>query len=85
MGLEFLDPLEDRVREASERLRELARDNADLRRRVEELERELDAAELEDEKHWHREREEVRRRVGALVDRLAALSAAATAADDAPR
>lgn len=82
MGIEFLDALEDRVRQAAERLEELGRDNAELRRRVEELERELDAAELDGEKHWHRERDEVRRRVGALVDRLAALSAAARASDD---
>lgn len=84
MSLEFLEILEGRVREAAERLEELAAENVRLRKEIEKLERERSAAQPSRasrssdaadkiEKAWAREREEIRRRLEALVERLAAL------------
>ncbi len=88
MSLEFLETLEGRVREAAERLEELAAENAAVRVEVEKLERErsaasppkperaagrLEGAPGKSEKAWARERDEVRRRLAALITRLEAL------------
>jgi FtsZ-binding cell division protein ZapB len=72
MSLEFLDPLETRVTEAIDRMTALAAENEDLRRRVVELEAEL-ASRAETPAAWKKEREEVRKRVQRLVERLATL------------
>ncbi len=78
MSLEFLEVLEGRVREAAERLEELAAENAGLKSEVERLERVKSAAAPAKasrgadpgEKAWAKEREEVRRRLEALVESL---------------
>ena len=54
------------------RLTALAAENDDLRRRVVELEAEL-ASRAETPAAWRREREEVRKRVQRLVEKLATL------------
>jgi hypothetical protein len=81
MSLEFLETLESRVREAAERLEELRAENAALRKEIEKLEREKGARESAKpdkaveklEKAWAKERDEVRQRVEALVERLSSL------------
>lgn len=88
MSLEFLETLEGRVREAAERLEELTTENAAFRVEVEKLERErsaaappkpertagrLQGAVEKSEKVWAKERDEVRRRLSALIARLEAL------------
>lgn len=83
MSLEFLEILEGRVREAAERLEELAVENARLKKEIEQLERDKSAAQPAKssratdptEKAWTKEREEIRRRLEALVENLAALLA----------
>jgi len=83
MSLEFLEILEGRVREAAERLEELATENATLKVEVEKLERDRSAAASpkaersaeRSEKAWAKERDEVRRRLEALIARLEALLA----------
>ena len=72
MSLEFLDPLETRVTEAIDRLTALDAENDELRRRVVELEAEL-ASRAETPAAWKKEREEVRKRVQRLVEKLATL------------
>lgn len=81
MSLEFLEVLEGRVRAAAERLEELAAENAALKVEVEKLEREKGAGASarsersvdKVEKAWAKERDEVRRRLEALIARLEAL------------
>lgn len=81
MSLEFLEVLEGRVREAAERIEELAAENASLKKEIEKLEREKSAASTPKpdkaadklEKAWAKERDEIRTRVDALVERLSTL------------
>jgi hypothetical protein len=87
----WLDALEERVHQAAERLRALGEDNARLGARAAELERELTAERAaraaataagappdgDEAASWRRERDEVRRRVGKLAERLGELLAAA--------
>jgi hypothetical protein len=81
MSLEFLEVLENRVREAAERIEELAAENAALKKEIEKLERDKGARENAKaeksaeklEKAWAKERDEVRQRVEALVERLSSL------------
>ena len=78
MAIDWLDALETKVHEASERLRALAEENRALSRRVAELETELAAGrggESEEAREWEREREEVRRRVERLARGLEELAA----------
>ncbi len=79
MEIEWLDRLEARVRDAVARLGEMKEENRTLRDRIEELEGQL-AAHAEDggdgasdAGQWQAEREEVRRRVEALAERLEGL------------
>ena len=83
MNLEFLEPLETRVREAAERLEELIAENARLKKEIEKLERDksaakgakgADAAEKV-EKAWAKERDEIRKRTEALVEKLSGMLA----------
>lgn len=76
MSGESLETLEERVREAGLRLGSLREENEDLRSRVEELERELDALRGASGPARDRDREELRRRVDRLVARLAQLAGA---------
>jgi hypothetical protein len=69
--MEWLESLEARVREASERLRELSRENARLAARVEELEGGADPDEAATA--WRQERDEIRGRVERLTESLESL------------
>ena len=71
-GTEWLTALEERVRAASERLRELRDENAALRQRIGELEMQLDDASSGDGAggRWLEERQEIRGRVERLVQHL---------------
>ena len=81
MSLEFLEILETRVREAADRLEELAEENAALKKEIEKLERDKlaagaakpDKSAEKVEKAWAKERDELRKRVESLVERLAQL------------
>lgn len=81
MSFEFLELLEGRVREVAERLEELAVENARLKEEIEHLERNKSAAQPAKNlrssdpasKAWAKEREEIRGRLEALVERLSAL------------
>ncbi len=76
IGIDWLDVLEEKVREASERLGELKEENRALTRKVEELETQLAAAQAgESAAGWEAEREEIRRRVEKLTLGLEALIA----------
>jgi predicted nucleic acid-binding Zn-ribbon protein len=67
----WLRDLEERVQEASTRLRELRAENEQLREKLGELEQRLAAEPGEgDAAGWAEEREEIRRRVEDLVQHL---------------
>ena len=67
----WLRDLEERVQQASERLRQLAAENGKLKKRVKELEKRLAAAPGDQEKAaWSGERDEIRQRVEKLVEHL---------------
>jgi len=77
MAIDWLDGLEEKVREATEKLKELREENQALTQKVEALETRLaeaqegqngDAAQA-----WEAEREEIRRRVEKLTLGLEAL------------
>lgn len=72
MTTPWLEQLEERVREASSRLRDLRQENAELRARVGELESALAAAGEGDGEAaaWAAERETIRERVEGLVQHL---------------
>lgn len=73
-GTEWLNVLEEKVRAAGERLRDLRSENTALHRRIEELEERLAAAASPDEaQHWVEERQEIRGRVERLVEHLEGL------------
>ncbi len=84
MNLEFLEPLEEGVREAADRLERFAAENEELRARVSELEAELAAARAGSGAAWKKERAEVQRRVARLVETLSALAPVAPAGDPDP-
>ena len=74
IAIDWLDVLEVKVREASERLGELKEENRALTQRVEELETQLAATQGDDSARvWEAEREEIRRRVEKLTLGLEAL------------
>jgi cell division septum initiation protein DivIVA len=76
--IEWLDGLEARVRDAVARLGEMKEENRTLRERIAELEGRLAAGAEgagDGESAWAAEREEVRRRVEALAERLEGLVA----------
>ncbi len=73
MSLDFLDELETKVREAAERIEDLASENARLREEIEKLSEDLDAARASAPEAWLKEREEARRRLAAVVERLTRL------------
>lgn len=73
MSHESLDALEEKVREVSHRLAGMRDENASLRARVEELERELEAQRGAGGTGPDWDRDEVRRRVEGLTARLAEL------------
>jgi predicted RNase H-like nuclease (RuvC/YqgF family) len=76
MAIDWLDVLEEKVREASERLGELKEENRALTQKVEELESQLAATSAGDgATGWEAEREEIRRRVEKLTLGLEALIA----------
>jgi FtsZ-binding cell division protein ZapB len=72
MSAEFLESLEARVAQAIDRLAALAEENEELRQRIAGLEGEL-ASKSEVPSTWKKEREEIRRRVERLVEKLSAL------------
>lgn len=74
MSLEFLEALEERVRATVERLEALSADNEELRSRIVELEAELAAARSSSATAWRKERNEIKKRVGKLVDKLSSLA-----------
>lgn len=74
MNFEFLDVLEQRVKEAGDRLTELREQNAVLTARVAELERATSRS--AGETAWTREREQLRKRVEKLAARLETLLSA---------
>jgi archaellum component FlaC len=74
MAIDWLDGLEDKVREAAEKLGALKDENRALARKVEELESRLaDTSTDERSKAWEAEREEIRKRVEKLTLGLEAL------------
>ncbi len=74
MSLEFLEPLEARVAAAIARIEALTEENARLERRVAELETARNGARGDGAAAWRKDRDEIRRRVEALVGRLEALA-----------
>ena len=72
--MDWLEILEERVREAADRIQTLREDNARLAGRVQELEETLEnAAATEETSSWEQEREEIRGRVERLAQSLAGL------------
>ena len=71
MAEDFLSALEARVKDAAERIHTLKQENAELAARVAELEERASAEGAE--AAWVEEREELRRRVEALVATLEGL------------
>lgn len=67
----WLRDLEERVQQASGRLRKLSAENGKLKKRVKELEKRLAAAPGDPQKSaWAGERDEIRQRVEKLVEHL---------------
>jgi TolA-binding protein len=79
MAIDWLDGLEEKVREATEKLKELREENQVLAQKVEELETRLAEAQRGQKgdaaRAWEAEREEIRRRVEKLTLGLEALVA----------
>lgn len=75
MSIPWLQDLEDRVREAGERLGDLRDENARLEERIQELESKLEATSVTSDETgaWKEERDEIRGRVEKLVDHLKGL------------
>ncbi len=74
IAIDWLDVLELKVREASERLSELKEENRALIQKVEELESQLAVVQSDESAQgWEAEREEIRRRVEKLTLGLEAL------------
>ena len=73
-AIDWLSPLEDKVRAAAERIRSLGEENAALRVRISELEERLVAPEDAGAAQWQEERQEIRRRVERLTQHLEELA-----------
>lgn len=80
-AIDWLSPLEDKVRAAAERIRSLSEENAALRRQVSELEEQLatvsTAAAVPSDlgaAQWDAERREIRERVERLTRHLEELA-----------
>jgi FtsZ-binding cell division protein ZapB len=83
MAIEWMETLEQRVREAADEIRRLRTENDALEERIETLERELAQAmsapgatrepEAVEDTAWEQERAEVRSRVERLVHQLEGL------------
>ncbi len=75
MSIAWLRDLEERVQEASTRLRALKEENAALRKANGELEEQLTAAQAQGEEAaaWGQERDEIRGRVEELANHLEGL------------
>jgi len=79
MSVEFLELLEERVRETMDRMEALAGENEELRQRVSELEAEVASARAAGAAGWKKERAEIKKRVEGLAEKLSSLLAAAEA------
>ncbi|MEO8502319.1 MAG: cell division protein ZapB [Acidobacteriota bacterium] len=83
MAIDWMETLEERVREAAKEIRRLRSENTDLQKRVAALTTELEGAHSDARKPrhapsevdaaWEKEREEVRGRVERLVKQLEGL------------
>lgn len=71
MSIEWLEELETRVREASDRLRELREENQGLQERIGELETKLSAATTAEPSEGREENEALRRQIEDLELKLA--------------
>lgn len=73
----WLQALEEKVHAAAGRIRELREENANLRRRIQEMEEQLAVvpSSSEDANRWVEERQEIRGRVARLVEHLEELMA----------
>lgn len=72
-AIDWLSPLERKVRAAAERIQALKEENAALRRRIEDLEERLAAAPAvtdDGAARWEEERREIRERVERLTRTL---------------
>jgi len=91
MAIEWMETLEQRVREAADEIRRLRAENDALEERIETLERELaqavesggaePRANTDEDGAWEQERAEVRSRVERLVVQLEGLIKEAEAAE----
>jgi len=71
MSIEMLDELEDRIRQASERIRALKEQNGVLTEKVAQLEKQLkDATNNPEAMAWTEERKQVRQRLEGLTQNL---------------
>ena len=74
MGIDWLEDLEERVREAAGEIGRLRQENARLAERCEELEGELESARSgSGAGDWEQEKDEIRQRVERLAESLASL------------
>jgi len=72
--MDWLEVLEERVREAAARIQSLREENVRLAGRVEELEGQLESAASSDETAaWEAERQEIKVRVERLAESLSGL------------
>jgi chromosome segregation ATPase len=71
---DWMAALEAKVQEAADALRKLNADNALLQKRIDELEKQVSSAQQEGAAAWEEERDEIRRRVEALVEKLEGLA-----------
>lgn len=71
-SIDWLEPLEAKVRAAAERIQAFKEENTTLHRRIEELERRLADSALDDggAARWEEERREIRERVERLTKTL---------------
>ena len=69
-AIDWLSPLEQKVRAAAERIRALKEENTALHRRIEDLEERLAAASDDSAARWEEERREIRERVERLTRTL---------------
>lgn len=74
MAIQWLEDLEERVREAAGEIERLRQENTRLSDRCEDLEGQLEAAKSAgDAGEWEEERDEIRQRVERLAESLAGL------------
>jgi chromosome segregation ATPase len=77
--MEWLEVLEDRVREAAALIQQLKEENQRLQRRLQEVEEQLKQAQEGGDAGWQEERDEIRQRVASLAESLGNLLADAEA------